>query len=68
MSKSQQWWSVEPLPLARTVLLICLNGGGYHGSYLVIRQVVSLVNLILQHIYQRFFQRDRRRELKLPII
>lgn len=28
MSKSQQWWSVEPLPLVRTVLLICLNGGG----------------------------------------
>ena len=30
--------------------------------------VEMLVNLILQHIYQRFFQRDRRRELKLPII
>lgn len=39
---------MEPLPLVRTVLLICLNGGGYHGSYLVIRQVVALVNLMVK--------------------
>lgn len=50
------------------MLLICLSGGGDHGSYLIVGQVVAFVNLVIKHIHQCFFQRNRSGELEVPVV
>ena len=50
------------------VLLICRSGGGDHSRYLVVRQIVALVYMVIQHIHQRPFQRDGCGKLELPVV